>query len=929
MKAATTQRFVLLIGLFLVSSLFMMSTVWAAIAQPKDMAESCAIGAGQTPGASSAQNYLVTNTPAFYSCLTRFNDLGRVFGPGYYLIVTAPLVLAVLVYLLQPVWKRRFTRAVWAAESRFPSGLAAELRGLAEASGLEPGRRLSYVVDATSSRANAVVFGRPGRYTMVLEGGMYTQLRQNPAAFRATVLHEFAHIRNRDVDIAYLTLAVWRVFLVAVLIPFVAVNIWWLVQAVMSSGGPLDTLSGTWLDLLRGLVLAGFIVCFMYLAMADTLRTREICADLKAVDLGADRGCWTGHVPEPSAEVPEASRVRDLIRAAKSLLKTHPGWAVRVQALDDSQVLSTVRALPMFLAGAAIDMLLFEFSFNPASQGALASSNSSGLGHLLFYDAPSVYPATVLATAVVGVLVWREVVFRARAGLPVPSGLRAGFWFGVGHLAGELLVGQVLSRWVLESPRVLMLALPVLAPMAVLWWTAGCARLWSDLPARRRRVAAVATLAVYALALSWWYETWLLLTVVFLMGYVISTSTILGSYYAAGLAHSTSLKVVATMSMPVTGIAGGVDIWVTMGLWLIPLAGTLRRGRWPTRSAFIGLAVGAVAAAVILIITARMHASIWAAALSVYEAGLTVISGWQFAVMLAGVCLAAVLAAVAGTGKGREKGQATGAVIAAYCAMISGLVVLFAFTYTDGCVRPLALVYNRCSVQTGTGWTLISQFLPWLIGLAGLVSLGVAVPAAAITRLAKRSRAGKPEAQMPEVQQPKRRHPVRLAGLAVTAAFLLTVSAVSFVKNESGRLAYTGKLSTSALPQPGQSTYTKVWNWFYFGGQNLMAHYEYDLGDADGSVAPDGHVNITAMKKACAALGAVASQAQLYPPIPVVSLQKPWAATLAATGPETRRCVDALDRQNAKELDSALEALNRRDALPAIFARIKAVAKLK
>jgi len=34
--------------------------------------------------------------------------------------------------------------------------------------------------------------------------------------FRAVVLHELAHVRNRDIDITYATVAIWRIHLVLV-----------------------------------------------------------------------------------------------------------------------------------------------------------------------------------------------------------------------------------------------------------------------------------------------------------------------------------------------------------------------------------------------------------------------------------------------------------------------------------------------------------------------------------------------------------------------------------------------------------------------------------------------------------------------------------------------------------------------------------------
>lgn len=424
---------------------------------------------------------------------------------------------------------------------------------------------------------------------------------------------------------------------------------------------------------------------------------------------------------------------------------------------------------------------------------------------------------------------------------------------------------------------------------------------------------------------------------VFLTGYVIKTSTIMAAFYA-GLGRSTSLKVIATLSLPVEGASGGADIWVTAGLWLIPLAGTLRRKRlagtpletpaaiqmarkilprWLVHPAFIGLAGGSAAATAILFITAIVHASVWTAPMPVYEVGIFVISGWRFAVMLVGVSVSAVLAAVTG------RGTAVGAAVAAYCAMTVGLLVLFALSYTDGCVHPLALVYGKCTVQASAGWALLSEFLPWLIGLAGIVSLVVAAPAAAIARLAYKagSRIGASEA--PALFSARRRA-IWLSGFAATGALLLAVSAVCFIQDESGRFSGPSE-STSTLPQPGQASSAKLRNWFYYGGQNLMYTYEEDLATADSSISTNG-----AIRKACADLEIMVNQAQIYPPIPMAALQKAWAATLTTTRRSARQCVDALDRSDSKELTSALKALNpQTDPVLAIFDKIKSLAKLK
>lgn len=45
-----------------------------------------------------------------------------------------------------------------------------------------------------------------------------TATRQ-PAAFEAVILHELAHIRNKDVNQTYLAIAIWRAFVLAALLP--------------------------------------------------------------------------------------------------------------------------------------------------------------------------------------------------------------------------------------------------------------------------------------------------------------------------------------------------------------------------------------------------------------------------------------------------------------------------------------------------------------------------------------------------------------------------------------------------------------------------------------------------------------------------------------------------------------------------------------
>jgi hypothetical protein len=63
---------------------------------------------------------------------------------------------------------------------------------------------------------------RPGRARIALAAGLLQSRSAHPDRFNATVLHELAHLRARDVGLTYATVALWRVFAVAVLLPYLA-----------------------------------------------------------------------------------------------------------------------------------------------------------------------------------------------------------------------------------------------------------------------------------------------------------------------------------------------------------------------------------------------------------------------------------------------------------------------------------------------------------------------------------------------------------------------------------------------------------------------------------------------------------------------------------------------------------------------------------
>jgi hypothetical protein len=119
---------------------------------------------------------------------------------------------------------------------------------------------------------SGLVFGRIGRYFLVLNGGLVTQFYKDREAFRTVVLHELAHLRNADVNKTYFSVALWKAFVIAGLIPFVVSLIF-----RPSGFGPVDTLfliNLVW----RVIALASIV----YLTYKAILRVREFYADVRA-----------------------------------------------------------------------------------------------------------------------------------------------------------------------------------------------------------------------------------------------------------------------------------------------------------------------------------------------------------------------------------------------------------------------------------------------------------------------------------------------------------------------------------------------------------------------------------------------------------------------------------------------------------------------
>jgi len=125
-------------------------------------------------------------------------------------------------YLAWPAWRIARQRLVPAEPL---PGVGERLRELSRLAGA----RVRFVADLRSRRASGLAFGHAGRRYVLINRGLIGVGQRDPATFRAIVAHELAHVRNRDIDVAYLTVALWRVFLAAFVVP-----------ALLLFGGALD-----------------------------------------------------------------------------------------------------------------------------------------------------------------------------------------------------------------------------------------------------------------------------------------------------------------------------------------------------------------------------------------------------------------------------------------------------------------------------------------------------------------------------------------------------------------------------------------------------------------------------------------------------------------------------------------------------------------
>lgn len=450
-----TVRFVLLMVLLLISSCLMMLDVTAGLYGLGDGGCTLVLSADPSRGIELFTDFhATTQSSAYEACIHRYET-----SPTWWVTVAwLALLIAATVVLFWgiPAWRVRRSRVVPLTAVDLRSEISPELMELARSAGLTRMPRI--VIDPAASSSGAEIFGRNRQPTICLHGGLIVSRNTDPSRFRAVILRQFAHIRNGDVSVAYASTAAWRVFLAAMFLPYVA---WAIADFTVAPGTEFAWPAGA-LGLARALLLAVFMIALVYLARSDVLRGQKIRACLAAVSWGADPSSWSNTTSGRAG-----SALGRGLASFTELWRAHPRQDLRRAFLVGPAEVLGVRALPMFLTGAAAALI-----------GSLVGSylRLYGLDRAPAQQA-AVLTAAVLAAGVAGIALWRTVVHAVRAGRHVRSGIWVGLWLGVGIAAANLVTSSVtvfpwLPAWA-EG-----IALVVLASAVFAWLITQCAQLW-------------------------------------------------------------------------------------------------------------------------------------------------------------------------------------------------------------------------------------------------------------------------------------------------------------------------------------------------------------------------------------------------------------------------------------------------------------------
>ncbi|GLX93411.1 M48 family metalloprotease [Herbidospora sp. NBRC 101105] len=469
LPSSTTSRFLVLILATVAGALFVdlyLRTLWWTVANTPEQVRAghclAALRSGRLEEAAAVAD-------RYAACAVRVTMIDSLIPVA---MLAAPLVGTVVLYLLHPVFAVRHRPMALAEAGAGPHHDAVMARFAQILAEETPRRTVRLLVDPARSDLSGRTFGLPGRHTVVLSMGTVLAYKEEPRVAEALLRHELAHIRNRDVGIAHVTVAVWWAFLLTGALPIMVAT------AVWNPAG-----------LAAMALFLAVILLLLWSSRTAVLRSREHHADVRA-----------GDTPARMEGVKAAvERARPLSRHRR--LGNHPGPGRRTTVLTDPGRLSRPGAGELLTVG-----LLSGMCFGPVFDSFAYVNFESGP------DAKAFLPGVLFGALLSGtalVAVWRA----------VPAGLAGGgrLWVSAAAMTAGLLLGQ----WFVQSQSrnfwtglerdplaaALMAAGLLVLVRLFLSWAKACATAWLPM-ANRLRVVTLTAVAVGALVIGPWLGLW-------------------------------------------------------------------------------------------------------------------------------------------------------------------------------------------------------------------------------------------------------------------------------------------------------------------------------------------------------------------------------------------------------------------------------------
>jgi hypothetical protein len=256
-------------------------------------------------------------------------------------------------------------------------------------------------------RVSAFAFGGFRRRFVAVSGGAAVAAVRRPELFTGVVLHELAHVRNRDITQTYLAVAIWRAFVVAAVVPLAVLLI-------------VGDLSSPWRITWRVAVLA----LTVYLLRNSIVRSREFDADARVRELDPDTAL--GQVLESMPPRPG--------RGLWHLGWLHPSGQERAAALLDPK--------PLFQCG-FWDGLAIGLVTAIGASAAQELMPQFTTANFLKFLVPAVLFA-LLGSAALVIAMWRRQLFQppVAAGTFAGGGWAAGLGWGAGLAIGPVIAIQ-------------------------------------------------------------------------------------------------------------------------------------------------------------------------------------------------------------------------------------------------------------------------------------------------------------------------------------------------------------------------------------------------------------------------------------------------------------------------------------------------------